>query len=323
MSEMKNLGEATVASGALTSNDKVLVEVGGSIRRMSVQDMTGAIGDVARLGTGYAVCSTAAGTAAKTVSISNFVLLTNALVSVLFNNGFTVDSCTLNVSNTGAKPIFFHGVAVKAGDITSKTVAMLQYDGTNWNIVSRESFGRAVGDVVDMGLPSGLLWAKCNIGANSPEGYGHYFSWGNTDAHAEGSGYDFSQAVYDTTPAAAITANLSLSQDAARANLGAPWRMPTSAEFQELYDNCTCVWTTLNGVNGRLFTSNVNGNTLFFPAAGLYNGTSLYFRGSNGFYWSSTYNSATSARLLDFNSSSVYPQYIDNRRYGFSVRAVQ
>ena len=320
---MKNLGEAPAASGSLTSNDKILVEVGGSIRRMSVQAITGAIGDAARLGTGYAVCSTAAGTAAKTVSISDFVLLKNAMVSVLFNNGFTVGACTLNVSSTGAKPIFLHGAAVKAGDINSKTVAMLQYDGTNWNIVSRESYGRAVGELVDMGLPSGLLWAKCNIGANAPEGYGHYFSWGNTDAHAEGSGYNFSQAVYDTTPAAAITANLSLSQDAARANLGAPWRMPTASEFQELYDNCTCVWTTLNGVNGRLFTSNVNGNTLFFPAAGYYGGTSLNTRGSNGYYWSSTYYSATHARLLSFDSSSVSPQGSNERRFGFSVRAVQ
>lgn len=173
-----------------------------------------------------------------------------------------------------------------------------------------------------MGLPSGLLWDKYNIGANAPEGYGVYFSWGNTDAHAEGSGYDFSQAVYYTTPGAAITDNLSLSQDAARDNLGAPWRMPSAAEFQELYDNCTCIWATLNGVNGYLFTSNVNGNTLFFPAAGFYNGTSLYDRGSRGFFWSSTYVSATSARLLFFSSSKVYPHYSYNRRYGFSVRAV-
>lgn len=173
-----------------------------------------------------------------------------------------------------------------------------------------------------MGMPSGLLWDKCNIGADAPEGYGDYFSWGNIDAHAEGSGYDFTQAVYNTTPGAAITGNLSLSQDAARANLGAPWRMPTAAEFQELYDNCTCVWTTLNGVNGYLFTSNVNGNTLFFPAAGNYSGTSLINRGLVGFYWSSTYYSATAARALRLNSLAVTPQNIVNRRYGFSVRAV-
>ena len=323
MSEMKNLGEAPAASGALTSNDKVLVEVGGSIRRMSVQDMTAAIVDGARLGLGYGVCSTAAATPAKTVSISNFVLLKNAIVSVFFNLDVSVDSATLNVSSTGAKPIFLHGAALKAGVITSRTVAMMQYDGTNWNIISREKQANGLEDMVDMGLPSGLKWARCNIGAATPEGYGLYFSWGNPEGHAEGSGYDFSQAVYDTTPAASISASLSLSQDMARANLGQPWRLPTATEFQELYDNCTCVWTTLNGVAGRLFTSNVNGNTLFFPAAGYYGGTSLSDRGSDGNLWSSTYNSATHARILDFGSSTVNPQYRSSRRYGFSVRAVQ
>lgn len=161
------------------------------------------------------------------------------------------------------------------------------------------------------------------MGANSEEGTGLYFSWGNTEGHAEGSGYDFSQEVYDTTPGAAITTNLSLSQDAARANLGAPWRMPTAAEFQELYDNCTSVWTTRNGVNGRLFTSNVNGNTLFLPASGDYINTAVENRGSNGNYWSSTYLSATNARGLYFNNSGVNPLYDSSRRrLGVSIRAV-
>ena len=160
------------------------------------------------------------------------------------------------------------------------------------------------------------------MGAVYKEDSGLFFSWGNTEGHAEGSGYDFSQDTYDATTGAAITSDLSLSQDAARANLGAPWRMPTAAEFHELFDNCTCVWTTMNGVAGRLFTSNVNGNTLFFPAAGSYHGTSLSNRGSSGGYWSSTYNSATSARNLFFNSSGVYPQDSSYRCNGFSVRAV-
>lgn len=160
------------------------------------------------------------------------------------------------------------------------------------------------------------------MGAENKEDSGLYFSWGNTEGHAEGSGYDFSQAVYDATPAASITTDLSLSQDAARANLGAPWRMPTAAEIKELYDNCTSVWTTRNGVNGILFTSNVNGKTLFFPATGDYNGTSLNFKGENGNYWSSTYNSATNALKLYFHSLEVNPRNSGGRRYGLSVRAV-
>lgn len=173
-----------------------------------------------------------------------------------------------------------------------------------------------------MGLPSGLMWANCNVGAERPSDLGLYFSWGNVEGHREGEGYDFSQAVYDSTPAAAIETDLSLSEDAARENLGEPWRMPTAAEFQELVDNCTSVWTTLNGIAGHLFTSNVNGNTLFFPAAGYYGGTSLISRGSLGNYWSSTYMSGTNARILYFNSSTCDPQNYSNRRYGFSVRAV-
>lgn len=167
-----------------------------------------------------------------------------------------------------------------------------------------------------------MLWASRNVGARTPEEFGLYFSWGNLIGHAEGSGYNFSQDEYNTTPAAAITTNLSLSQDAARANLGAPWRMPTADEFQELYDNCTSEWTTRNGVYGRLFTSNINGRTLFFPAAGYYNGTYLENRGSYGRYWSSTYESATNARALFFYSTNVYPHDNNYRRNGYNVRAV-
>lgn len=175
---------------------------------------------------------------------------------------------------------------------------------------------------IDMGLPSGVQWANCNVGAERPSEMGLYFSWGNIEGHRAGEGYDFSQAVYDSSPAAAIDTNLSLDQDAARANLGTPWRMPTESELKELYDNCTCVWESLNGVNGLLFTSNINGNTLFFPAAGSYNGTVLTDRGRLGYYWSSTYNSAANARFLSFNSSNVNPQNVSSRRFGFSVRAV-
>lgn len=160
------------------------------------------------------------------------------------------------------------------------------------------------------------------MGAANKEDSGLYFSWGNTEGHAEGSGYDFSQAVYDTTPGAAITANLSLSQDAARANLGALWRMPTRADFIELINNCTHVWITRNGVQGQLLTSKLNGNSIFFPAAGSYEGMSLNNRGSRGLYWSSAFVSVSDARYLFFGSSTISPEYSGNRHYGFPVRAV-
>ena len=175
---------------------------------------------------------------------------------------------------------------------------------------------------IDMGLPSGLQWASCNVGAEKQSDLGLYFSWGNVDGHGLDEGYDFSQAVYDATPAAAIAANLSLSQDAAQVILGAPWRMPSDAELQELVDNCTRVWTTQNGIPGLLFTSNVNGAKLFFPAAGYYDSSSLFRRDTYGYYWTSSFFSAASAHYLLFNSSSINPQSVNSRRLGFSIRAI-
>lgn len=99
--------------------------------------------------------------------------------------------------------------------------------------------------------------------------------------------------------------------------------MPTTAEFKELFDNCTSEWTTVDGMYGLLFTSNVNGNTLFFPAAGNYDGTILNLRGSIGYYWSSSYYSVSNARMLRFSATEVFPQYDFPRHCGISVRAVR
>ncbi len=180
---------------------------------------------------------------------------------------------------------------------------------------------------VDLGLPSGLLWATCNIGASEPWENGLYFSWGNVDGHEKGSMYDFGRSnngVYATTPGASLTNNIPVDAeyDAARANLGGSWRMPTKEEFQELCSNCTSVWATQNGVYGRLFTSMINGNSVFFTAAYCYDGTSLDYEGVYGYYWSSSLHLQTTASDLTFDNSHVYPQYFSIRFYGFPVRAV-
>ena len=99
--------------------------------------------------------------------------------------------------------------------------------------------------------------------------------------------------------------------------------MPTKEDFKELCDNCTSEWTTRNGMKGRLFTSKTNGNSIFFPAAGYYNGTSLRNRGTSGYYWSASRNGSSYAYYLYFDSGGVYPQYNNSRGLGFSVRAVQ
>ena len=105
--------------------------------------------------------------------------------------------------------------------------------------------------------------------------------------------------------------------------MGAPSRLPTMGEFVELNSNCDSEWTDEDGVAGRRFTSRINGNSIFFPASGYYNGATLDGRGSRGLYWSSTWNSESHARYLNFGSAGVYPQDNIARRLGFTVRAVQ
>jgi hypothetical protein len=210
-------------------------------------------------------------------------------------------------------------------------VTLLNANGEPLGSASMDEFVRKVAatltspdDYVDLGLPSGLLWGTKNIGATSPTGWGWYFSWGNLDGHPEGSGYNFSQDVYNATDAVSISQDLDASQDAVRAIKGGTWRMPTQYDFAELFNSSytTNEWTTVNGVNGRKVTSKINGKSVFFPAAGYYDGTSLGNRGSNGYYWSSSWISATNAWLLSFYSSSVNPQNSSGRRLGFSLRGV-
>ena len=283
-------------------------------------------GDVATLGFGYGVCSTAGATAAKTVSITNFVLTPSSVFAVLFQNAFTASSPTLAVNGGAAKAIKYMGNAMPMGKVHNNTILVMVYDGTQFNVIGIQSqTAAAPTGFVDLALPSGLLWCEHNVGASTPYEHGLYFSWGNVTGHAEGSGYDFSDAVYAETPGAALTGNIPVNgtYDQARHNMGAPCRLPTVGEFQELNSNCDSEWTDEDGVAGRRFTSRINGNSIFFPASGNYIGTSLYNRGTSGYYWSSSYNSATYAYGLYFNSSVVSPADYNGRRLGFTARAVQ
>ena len=160
---------------------------------------------------------------------------------------------------------------------------------------------------VDMGLPSGLLWAQGNIckdaqgnySMGAPSDYGCYFSWGNIDGHNAYSedNYSFDDTNYNASPGKQLTASIpsnDAEHDAAIARLGNGWHMPTKENFQELFNsnNCTWQWTSVNGVNGYLVTSKRNGNTLFFPASGSRDGSSLNNRGQYGLYWSSSFVTA-------------------------------
>ena len=283
-------------------------------------------GSTAPLGFGYGTCETAGATAAKTVSMLNTVLTPGGIIAVNFVNAFTASNPTLSVNGSAAKAIKLYGNAMPMGKVHNNTILVMYYDGTQFNVIGILSqTAAAPTGFVDLALPSGLLWCEHNVGATTPYEHGLYFSWGNVEGHAEGSGYDFSDAVYAQTAGAALTGNIAVGNtyDMARHNMGAPSRLPTMGEFVELNSNCDSEWTDEDGVAGRRFTSRINGNSIFFPASGLYNGTSLNYRGSHGFYWSSTWYSETHARSLNFNSSDVGPQGSSSRRYGFTVRAVQ
>ena len=286
-------------------------------------------GDMGSLGFGYGVCDTAGATAAKAVSMTNLILTPGSTISVLFQNAFTASSPTLSVNGSAAKPIKLFGNAMPMGKVKNNTILVMNYDGTNFNVIGIESQVAAAPDgAVDLALPSGVLWADKNIGATTPYEDGLYFSWGNITGHTGDDGYDFgtdNEGPYASTPGAEMTGNIptNTTYDAARHNMGAPWRMPTVGEFQELAANCDSEWTDEDGVAGRRFTSRINGNSIFFPASGYRHGTGLYNRGSNGLYWSASLFSQTNGYSLNFSSGGVSPAYNDSRFLGFSVRAVQ
>ena len=186
-------------------------------------------------------------------------------------------------------------------------------------------------EYVDLGLS--VKWATCNVGANKPEEYGDYFAWGETEPKEYYNWSTYKWRNGSNTPLTKYNISsdygtvdnkttLDLSDDAARANWGGSWRMPTSAEQDELRNNCTWTWTTQNGVNGYKVTSKSNGNSIFLPAAGYRDGSSLS-AGSNGYYWSSSLSAdsphcAWDVRLYSdgvYRSSSI-------RYYGLSVRPV-
>ena len=193
-------------------------------------------------------------------------------------------------------------------------------------------------DYIDLGLPSGTMWAACNVGAENPEDYGDYFAWGETQSKTT---YNWSTYVYCNGDYNQLTKyctqsdfgfngftdnlkTLQSSDDAATANWGEGWRTPTYNEWVELLSKCTPTKTTRNGVNGCLFIAR-NGNSIFLPAAGSYGDEELDHVGDNGSYWSSSINKAYPDGVKGFKftlSWNDYDIYDLSREFGLSVRPV-
>lgn len=314
---------------------------------------------------GYGVCSTGTYVKDKVVTIQHFLLLQGGVINVLFTTPINTERSTLNVSLTGAKPLRILGQDLPAGVVKAQTYATIAYDGVAWNIVNLfcpdSSFDPA-GLVVDMGLTSGVKWAARDLDITKPGGFcdtpftyqKSFFSWGNIDGHnpvnnsfsgvynwgsvnAADPWYD--GQVYGGTKGNTLSGDIPVGEeyDAARANLGSPWRMPTTTEFAELFAGCIYIdatgteipagttdkRVTVNGIVGLYLQSKTNGNRLFFACSGGGNGASWGSRGSRGYYWSASFSSARYARYLSFDSGGVNPQYNGYRCSGFAVRPVQ
>ncbi|MBR6455882.1 MAG: hypothetical protein IKS72_02990 [Prevotella sp.] len=179
-------------------------------------------------------------------------------------------------------------------------------------------------EYVDLGLPSGLLWATCNVGATKPEECGAYFAWGETTAKKDYSWETYKWGTEDNlikyTDSDGLT-ELEAEYDAATVKWKGGWRMPTIDEIKELLDNTTNKWVA-DGVGGRLFTSKANGNSIFLPASGIYIGTYLASKGSISFYWSSVLGADNTAAYGLSSGKGGTSSKGDRRSNGGGVRPV-
>lgn len=198
-------------------------------------------------------------------------------------------------------------------------------------------------EYVDLGLPSGTLWATCNVGANKPEDYGDYFAWGeiNTKSVYDWNTYKYTNGDYNKLTKYCdrrgygnngftdALIELQTSDDPATTNWGDGWNTPSKDQWDELLANTTCVWATCNGVGGMSFTSKQNGQTLFLPSAGYRGNSLLSFAGDDGYYWSSSLHSDYPDRAwfykFDWTGDCEYGSRMcaDARGYGQSVRPVR
>ena len=204
---------------------------------------------------------------------------------------------------------------------------------------SIENEQNSIEEWVDLDLPSGLLWCSHNVGAKYPENYGNYYAWGETEVKDRYTWLTYQYVNNDNNQMKLTkycnnsyyghndyTDDLNILEpedDAATVNMGDSTRTPTIEEWMELINNTTSEWTLVNGIKGRTFKA-ANGNSIFLPATGYYEGTGTWFVQSRGIYWSASLDTETSprnAQVFDF-SSVKQEKAIYYRSSGFAVRAV-
>ena len=274
--------------------------------------------------------------ASGTVNKNDTLSLSHLETSASTNPSYSAQASGDGLSVNGNQITY---TANSSTDGRSGSVTFTQSESSKQDVVnvSQEGMQAPYAQTVDLGLPSGKLWAKCNLGANSEEESGLYFQWGDTQGYTKeqignpkqfnwanykwsvgGSSSNFSK--YNSSDSKTV---LDLEDDAVYVTLGGNWKMPTVDDWQELYNNTSREWTQVNGVNGYKLTAS-NGNYIFLPAAGSGSGSSLDYEGSYGNVWSSSLYSVGSpyAFYCYFYSGGFDPDSYSNRYHGFSVRGV-
>lgn len=243
-------------------------------------------------------------------------------------------SITLTYAGQGDGPILIqsdpNNLNVSRSKILQVTAGSLQVDIT---INQQANHGPQPTDYVDLGLPSGLLWAKGNIVKNAqgvysmgePTDYGCFFSWGNINGYNLGDSYTFNKSNYDITPGAQLTADIASNDalhDAAFAYLGGSWHIPTATEAQELFDYTDYERATIDGINGIKFMKKTDHSVfIFLPSAGFDLNPSRTNR--YGSYWTSSYVTSTYVYIFDWNINEIYTPRWNVRINGYSIRAVR
>lgn len=176
------------------------------------------------------------------------------------------------------------------------------------------------GEAVDLGLPSGLKWASCNVGATKPEESGCFYAWGEMWEKEEYSVTSYKYAINGSS-IDYLTHISGTEYDVAMMKWGNNWRMPTFENFEELFDNCSSQWVIRNGVPGREFTSDVNGKSIFWPAVGYFKDSDQLYLGIRGGYWMADSNSNGKSLCVVIQEQYMGYGYWD-RQFGLAIRPV-